>query len=181
MPETPEIETDKLDENIHEELERAGGSLLKATVPSTCTLRSLGGGTGLCGAGQHRQRGAGTEDRGNTAASQPRTIGRLTQAKGIKARRSRQASSRQDHRAAANSRDRHLRWMSASATPAAGCNRAASRTKKEAERDKKFAEGDHHLHLYHRSVNSVALFQVAIALGAVAALTRVRPRSGVYR
>ena len=30
MPETPEIETDKLDENIHEELERGSGSLLKA-------------------------------------------------------------------------------------------------------------------------------------------------------
>jgi hypothetical protein len=30
------------------------------------------------------------------------------------------------------------------------------------------------MHLHHRFANSVALFQVAIALGAVAALTRVR-------
>jgi hypothetical protein len=31
------------------------------------------------------------------------------------------------------------------------------------------------MHQHHRFANSVALFQVAIALGAVAALTRVRP------
>ena len=30
LPETPEIETDKLDEDIHEELERGSGWLLKA-------------------------------------------------------------------------------------------------------------------------------------------------------
>jgi hypothetical protein len=46
---------------------------------------------------------------------------------------------------------------------------------KEAERDKKSAEADHLMHQHHRFANSVALFQVAIALGAVAALTRVRP------
>ena len=34
MPETPEIETDKLDEKIHEELEHEGGSLLKAIALS---------------------------------------------------------------------------------------------------------------------------------------------------
>jgi hypothetical protein len=31
------------------------------------------------------------------------------------------------------------------------------------------------MHRHHRFANSVALFQVAIALGAVAALTRMRP------
>ena len=45
---------------------------------------------------------------------------------------------------------------------------------KERERDGKSAEADHLMHLHHRFANSVALFQVAIALGAVAALTRVR-------
>lgn len=41
MPETPEIETDKLDENIHEELERAGGSFLKAIALSTAIFAAF--------------------------------------------------------------------------------------------------------------------------------------------
>jgi hypothetical protein len=45
---------------------------------------------------------------------------------------------------------------------------------KERERDRKSAQADHLMHQHHRFADSVALFQVAIALGAVAALTRVR-------
>jgi hypothetical protein len=36
-------------------------------------------------------------------------------------------------------------------------------------------ESDHLLHTHHRFADAVALFQVSIALGAVAALTRSRP------
>lgn len=43
------------------------------------------------------------------------------------------------------------------------------------ERDEKSTEADHLLHHHHGFANSVALFQVAIALGAVAVLTRNRP------
>jgi hypothetical protein len=46
--------------------------------------------------------------------------------------------------------------------------------KKEKERDAKSAEADRLLERHHHFANSVALFQVAIALGAVAALTRIR-------
>ena len=45
---------------------------------------------------------------------------------------------------------------------------------KEHERDRKSAEADQLLHQHHRFADSVALLQVAIALGAVAALTRMR-------
>jgi poly(3-hydroxybutyrate) depolymerase len=45
---------------------------------------------------------------------------------------------------------------------------------KEAERDAKAAEAERLLHRHHRFANSVALFQVAIALGAIAALSRNR-------
>ena len=41
MPETPEIETDNLDEKIHEELEHAGGSLLKAIALSTALFAAF--------------------------------------------------------------------------------------------------------------------------------------------
>jgi hypothetical protein len=45
---------------------------------------------------------------------------------------------------------------------------------KEHLRDRKSTEADELLHQHHRFADSVALFQVAIALGAVAALTRMR-------
>jgi hypothetical protein len=45
---------------------------------------------------------------------------------------------------------------------------------KERERDEKLQESDHLLHKHHGFANAVALFQVSIALGAVAALTRSR-------
>jgi hypothetical protein len=45
----------------------------------------------------------------------------------------------------------------------------------EHERDTKSAEADGLLHQHHYLAQSVALLQVAIALGAVAALTRKRP------
>jgi len=45
---------------------------------------------------------------------------------------------------------------------------------KERERDERSREADHLLHQHHRFANAVAFFQVSIALGAVAALTRNR-------
>ena len=45
---------------------------------------------------------------------------------------------------------------------------------RELERDAKSTEADHLLHRHHGFANAVAIFQVAIALGAVAALTRNR-------
>ena len=45
---------------------------------------------------------------------------------------------------------------------------------KEKERDEKSTEADHLLHRHHRFADAVALLQVSIALGAVAALTRSR-------
>ena len=44
----------------------------------------------------------------------------------------------------------------------------------EKQRDEKSAEADHLMHHHHFYAYSVALLQVAIALGAVAALTRKR-------
>ena len=44
----------------------------------------------------------------------------------------------------------------------------------ERERDAKVNESDHLLHGHHGFANAVALFQVAIALGAIAALPRNR-------
>ena len=48
----------------------------------------------------------------------------------------------------------------------------AKAREKEQERDEKLVESDHLLHAHHGFANAVAIFQVSIALGAVAALTR---------
>jgi hypothetical protein len=45
---------------------------------------------------------------------------------------------------------------------------------KEHERNERLKESDHLLHKHHRFASSVALLQVSIALGAVAALSRFR-------
>jgi len=45
--------------------------------------------------------------------------------------------------------------------------------KLEQSRDYKSAEADHLLHTHHHFADAVALFQIAIALGAIAALTRM--------
>ncbi|HEY3204271.1 MAG TPA: DUF4337 domain-containing protein [Thermoanaerobaculia bacterium] len=50
----------------------------------------------------------------------------------------------------------------------------AKAREKEKERDEKLAESDRLLHRHHGFANAVAIFQVSIALGAVAALTRNR-------
>jgi len=50
----------------------------------------------------------------------------------------------------------------------------AEAEKLEKERDAKSNEADELMHRHHAYANAVALIQVAIALGAVAALTRMR-------
>jgi hypothetical protein len=52
-------------------------------------------------------------------------------------------------------------------------NEKAAR-RREHERDAKSVEADYLLYSHHRFAGAVVLFQVAIALGAVAALTRSR-------
>jgi lysylphosphatidylglycerol synthetase-like protein (DUF2156 family) len=47
--------------------------------------------------------------------------------------------------------------------------------KLEHERDAKSSEADELIHRHHKFAAAVAIFQVAIALGAVGALTRLRP------
>jgi hypothetical protein len=76
-------------------------------------------------------------------------------------------------------------WLAAGKPPPADIDRERDRyareqleiaqaaREKEKARDAKSAEAEHLLHQHRGFANSVALFQVAIALGAVAALTRV--------
>ncbi len=82
-------------------------------------------------------------------------------------------------------------WRAAGKTPPAGVEASVDRyateqkaiadsaRAKESERDAKDEAAEHLMHEHHGYAYAVALFQIAIALGAVAALTRSRPVYGL--
>jgi hypothetical protein len=170
MPESPEVDIDKLHETIHEEMEREGGRLLKGIALTTALLAALAAIAALrAGATVNEALVLKTEaTRLQAEASDQWTY---YQAKGIK------AAIQETSRAA---------WLANGKEPPARLEEATKRyaeeqteiqkeaRAKEQERDAKSTEADHLLHRHHGFANGVAIFQVAIALGAVAALTRNR-------
>jgi hypothetical protein len=170
MPEGPEVDMDKLHETIHEEMEREGGRLLKGVALTTALLAAFAAIASLrAGATVNEALVLKTEaTRLQAEASDQWTY---YQAKGIK------AAIQEASRAA---------WVANGKEPPARLEEAAKRyageqkeiqkeaRARELERDAKSTEADHLLHRHHGFANAVAIFQVAIALGAVAALTRNR-------
>jgi hypothetical protein len=171
MPEEPEVETDKLDEQIHEEVEREGGSLLKAIALSTALFAALAAVAALRAGGTVNE-ALVLKTEATRLQAEASDNWAAYQAKGIKSAIQQASESawiavgKQPPASFADERQRYAREQGEIAKVA---------REKEAERDSKSAEADHLLHQHHRFADSVALFQVAIALGAVAALTRVRP------
>jgi hypothetical protein len=170
MPESPEIDTDRLHETIHEQLEREGGALLKRIALTTALLAALAAIAALR-AGATVNEALVLKTEAARLQSEASNQWAYYQAKGIK------AMVQETSRAV---------WLANGKTPPRELEEATKRyaaqqaeIQKEAqtrehERDAKSAEGDHLMHRHHGFANSVAIFQVAIALGAVAALTRNR-------
>lgn len=170
MPEGPEIETEKLHEAIHEELEHEGGSFLKRIALSTAVLAAFAAVAALqAGATVNEALVLKTEATRLQAEASDQWA--YYQAKGVKAA---------VQEASATS------WLAMGKEPP---EKYAEQQKKykeeqteiskkakeiERERDERSKEADHLLHRHHGFANAVALFQVSIALGAVAALTRAR-------
>lgn len=155
MPEGPEVETERLHEAIHEELEHEGGKLLKAIALTTAIFAAIAAMAAL--------KAGGTANEALMLETEATRLQALAsdqwawyQAKGIKA----------EVWAAAGKDQKQFR--ADQATISAGAKKI------EAERDEKSAEARELLHHHHLFADSVALFQVAIALGAIAALTRNR-------
>jgi hypothetical protein len=170
MPEEIEIDTDKLRETIDEEIEKEGGSLLRSIALTTALFAAVAAIVSL--------EAGGTV---NEALELKTEAGRLQsvasdqwayyQAKGVKA--------------AVAEASRNA-WLAADKAPPeelkkneeryADEQREISLKAKEFEkqRDEKSGEADHLMHRHHFFAYAVALLQVAIALGAVAALTRRR-------
>ncbi len=170
MPECPEVETEKLEDTIKEELDREGGAFLKRIAISTAILAVLAAIVSLQ---------AGTTV--NTALALKTDAVRLQseasdqwayyQAKGIKA--AIQDASRNPWLAIRKAPPaRYKETMTRYSEEQAAIKNKA--LEKEHERDERLKESDHLLHKHHSFASSVALLQVSIALGAVAALTRFR-------
>jgi hypothetical protein len=171
MPEGPEVETERLHEAIHEEIEKEeGSSFLKAIALTTALLAALAAIASL--------RAGGTV---NEALRLETTATRLQaeasdqwayyQAKGLKG---------------AVTEASRTAWLAAGKEVPEDLQKKGERYAEEqkeisakakeleGERDEKAHEAEHLMHLHHRYAYAVALFQVAIALGAVAALTRAK-------
>jgi len=170
MPEGPEIETEKLHEAIKEEMEREGGTFLRQISLTTAVLAVLAALASLR-AGATVNEALVLKTEATRLQSEASDLWAYYQAKGIKA--AVQEASRTP-------------WLAMGKTPPlqyqekvkrygeeqAGIQKNARN--KERERDEKLKESDQLLHEHHSFADAVALLQVSIALGAVAALTRYR-------
>ncbi len=171
MPEGPEVETERLHEAIHEEVEREGGPFLRRIALTTALFAALAAIAALrAGAAVNQALVLKTEATRLQAEASDQWA--YYQAKGIKS---------------AVAEAARTSWLAIAKEPPAEYEEKQKRYRqeqaeiektareKEKERDEKSNEADHLLHRHHGFANAVALFQVSIALGAVAALTKSRP------
>ena len=170
MPEGQEVETEKLHEAIHEELERNRGVFLKQIALSTAVLAALAAIASLR-AGATVNEALVLKAEATRLQAEASDQWAYFQAKGIKA---------------AVEKASEAPWLAqgkqAPAESEARVNRYEAEQKeietlareKEKQRDEVSGEAAKLLEQHHSFANSVALFQVAIALGAVAALTHSR-------
>lgn len=171
MPDEPEIDTDKLREAIADEVERESGNLLRTIALSTALFAALAAIVSLQ-AGSTVNEALVLKTEATVLQAKASDAWSYYQARGIKA---------------AVARSALQPWIAAGKQPSPNLageeerNLQAQREIKrqaqtfEQARDEKSAEADALLHEHHRFAESVALLQVGIALGAVAALTRKRP------
>jgi hypothetical protein len=170
MPEGPELDIDKLHEEIHEEVEREGGLLLKAIALTTALFAALAAVAALL-AGSTVNEALVLKTDATRLQAEASDQWAEYQAKGIKSGLQEAAAStwialgKQPPLSIDSERKRYAREQLDIAQVAHA---------KERERDQRSLEADHLLLRHHHFANSVALFQVAIALGAVAALTRIK-------
>jgi hypothetical protein len=170
MPEGPEVETERLHEAIHEELEREGGALLKRIALTTAVLAALAALASLRAGGTVNEALA-LKTEATRLQAEASDGWAYYQAKGVKA---------------AVQEGIVASWVAAGKEAPPGVAEKIRRyseeqdqiaekaREKEKERDERERHADHLMHQHHGFAGAVALFQVAIALGAVAALTRLQ-------
>jgi len=170
MPEGPEVDLDKLRETIDEEIEKEGSALLRTVALTTALFAALAAIASL-EAGSTVNEALALKTEATQLQAKASDQWAYYQAKGLKATVTELSK---------NS------WTALDKTPPEELTKNLERyaedqrkskeeaEKLEKERDAKDHEADHLMHHHHYFAQSVALLQVAIALGAVAALTRKR-------
>lgn len=170
MPEGPEIDTDKLREAIDEEIEKEGGALLRTVALTTALFAAIAAIASLqAGSTVNEALVLKTEETRLQAEASDKWA--YYQAKGLKAtvtELSKNTWAALDKPAPAD--------LSAALDRYNDDQRRSSEEAKklEEQRDDKEKEAGELMHHHHFFAQSVALLQVSIALGAVAALTRRR-------
>lgn len=171
MPESGEVDLDKVREAIDEELEREGGALLRLIALTTALLAALAAIASLL-AGSTVNEALVLKSEATQFQAQASDEWAYYQAKGVKGAVASSA-------ALSLGATRHTvaDSLAAIATRYAREQDTIARAARtlEQERDARSREADALLARHHVFAYSVALVQVAIALGAVAALTRRRP------
>lgn len=170
MPEGPEIDTDKLRETIDEEISREGGRLLTSIALTTAVLAAFAAIASLQ-AGSTVNEALVLKTEATRLQAEASDQWAYYQAKGIKAAVANAAA--EGWRALGKPVPSSLTERVDKETHDQQDIRKAAESKEHA-RDAKSVEADALLERHHKFASAVALFQVAIALGAVAALTRVR-------
>ncbi|TAM99572.1 MAG: DUF4337 family protein [Rhizobiaceae bacterium] len=170
MPEEIEIDTDKLHEAIHEEVEKERSALLRMIALTTALFAALAAVAALL-AGSTVNEALALKTEAAQLQSQASDQWAYYQAKGIKA-------------VVLESQKGLLASVDKPASTGIEKNLARYKDEErisqekaqefERQRDGKNAEAGHLIHRHHFFAYAVALLQVAIALGAVAALTRKR-------
>ncbi len=170
MPEEIEIDADHLRETIDREIEREAGGLLRTIALTTALFAALAAIASLEAGGTVNEALA-LKTEATRLQAEASDQWSYYQAKGLKA--------------ALADAQKNI-WIALDKTPPAELatnaeryldDQKASREKAEAlerERDAKSKESEALMHRHHYFADAVALLQVAIALGAIAALTRRR-------
>ena len=170
MPEEIEIDTDKLHEAIHEEVEKEGGALLRTVALTTAIFAAVAAVASLEAGGTVNEALA-LKTEATRLQAEASDQWAYYQAKGIKAIITEtqgtvwNALDKTPPEVLAKNKDRYTAEQKEAKDKA---------QELEKQRDEKEHEADHLMHHHHFFAQSVALLQVAIALGAVAALTRRR-------
>jgi glucan biosynthesis protein len=168
MPESPEVDIDKLREAIDEEIEKEGGALLRTIALTTALFAAVAAIASLQAGGTVNEALALKTE---AAVLQAKASDQWAyyQAKGLK------ATVTELSRNTWSALDKPAPEELAKSLEKYSEDQKSSREKAEEfekQRDEKNEEAEHLMHHHHFFAQSVALLQVAIALGAVAALTR---------
>ncbi|TWB47349.1 uncharacterized protein DUF4337 [Rhizobium sp. ERR 922] len=170
MPEEIEVDTDKLREAIDEEIERKSASLLRSIALTTAFFAALAAiGSLLAGGSINEALALKTEAAQKQAQASDQWA--YYQAKGIKAailKSQMELLAAQGKPVAPDLDETSRRYADEEKSISAAANEL------EKMRDEKDEEANLLIHRHHYYAYAVAMLQVAIALGAVAALTRRR-------